>query len=100
MKSLFGIGQHVTIALDYKRRDGLPITTANVKTKLGETETLPLYTNKDSVCGDVLIAPVGGKKVGGPQAGSSTHPELDILPPHRTPCASMESWLQVLHTVA
>lgn len=56
-------GQAVNVQLEYKGRNQ-PITTATVKTKLSaETETLPLYTNKDSVCGDVVIVPVGGKKV-------------------------------------
>lgn len=65
MKGLFGglgLGQAISIQLEFKRKDAQPVTTASVKTKLGEAETLPLYTNKDDVLGEVIVTPIPGKR--------------------------------------
>lgn len=39
--------------LEFKDDDGTPVKTATVKAGGGETETLPLYTNKDTITGEV-----------------------------------------------
>ena len=39
--------------LDFKNDNGTPVKTAIVKAGGGETETLPLYTNKDTITGEV-----------------------------------------------
>lgn len=42
--------------LEFKRENGAPVKTATVKSKGSETETLPLFTNKDAVRGEVRSA--------------------------------------------
>lgn len=39
--------------LEFRRADRKPVKAATVKSKNGETEQLPLYTNKDSIVGEV-----------------------------------------------
>ncbi len=39
--------------LEFKNDDGAPVKTATVKAGGGETETLPLFTNKDTITGEV-----------------------------------------------
>lgn len=46
-------GQACSVQLEFKRADGQLVPTVTVKTKKDDTETLPLYTNKDSVLGEV-----------------------------------------------
>jgi len=57
-KNIFGnlAWPHATVQLDFKREDGAPVKTATVKAKGSETETLPLFTNKDDVRGEVRAA--------------------------------------------
>ena len=47
------MGTYATVQLDFKRADRKPLKAATVKGKGNETEQLPLYTNKDSVVGEV-----------------------------------------------
>ncbi|KAL3158408.1 hypothetical protein ABBQ38_010643 [Trebouxia sp. C0009 RCD-2024] len=66
MKGLFGglaLGTYATVQLDFKRADRKPLKAATVKGKGTETEQLPLYTNKDSVVGEIRVANTPGKKV-------------------------------------
>lgn len=39
--------------LEWRRADGKPPRTASVRGRGTEMETLPLFTNKDSIVGDV-----------------------------------------------
>ena len=48
-----GLGAGGSIQVDFKGADGKPVRTATVKSKTNETETLPLYTNKDTIHGEV-----------------------------------------------
>ena len=55
-KGLFGglaLGTHATIQLEFKRADRKPVKAATIKGKGTETEQLPLFTNKDSIVGEV-----------------------------------------------
>ncbi len=55
-KNILGLvqGAAARIDLDLKTERGQPYKkTAPVKTKTGETEDIPLYTNKDNVLGEV-----------------------------------------------
>ena len=55
-KGLFGglaLGTHATIQVEFKRADRKTVKAATIKGKGSETEQLPLYTNKDSVVGEV-----------------------------------------------
>lgn len=54
-KNIFGnlAWPHATVQLDFRREDGAPVKTATVKAKGSETETLPLFTNKDALRGEV-----------------------------------------------
>ena len=56
-KNIFGnlAWPHATVQLEFKR-DGAPVKTVTVKAKCSETETLPLFTNKDGVRGEVSSA--------------------------------------------
>lgn len=47
------MGTYATVQLDFKRADRKPLKAATVKGKGNDTEQLPLYTNKDSVVGEV-----------------------------------------------
>ena len=47
------MGANATIQLEFKRADRKPVRAASIKGKGSETEQLPLYTNKDSVVGEV-----------------------------------------------
>lgn len=47
-----GLGQGGTVQLEFKNEDGSAVKTATVKAGGGETETLPLYTNKDTITGE------------------------------------------------
>ncbi|CAL8462753.1 g2286 [Coccomyxa elongata] len=58
-----GLGQGGTVQLEFKRDDGTPIKTATVKAGGAETETLPLFTNKDTITGEVKVANIPGKKL-------------------------------------
>ena len=48
-----GLGQGATVQLTFKTEDGVQPKTATVKAGGAETETLPLYTNKSTVTGEV-----------------------------------------------
>lgn len=55
-KGLFGglaLGTYASVQLEFKRADRKPLKAATVKGKGTEAEQLPLYTNKDSVVGEV-----------------------------------------------
>ena len=57
-KGLFGgltLGTHATVQLEFRRADRKPVKAASIKGKGSETEQLPLYTNKDSVVGEVSM---------------------------------------------
>ena len=49
-----GLGQGATVQLVFKTEDGVQPKTATVKAGGAETETLPLYTNKSTVFGEVM----------------------------------------------
>ena len=49
-----GLGQGATVQLVFKTEDGVQPKTATVKAGGAETETLPLYTNKSTVFGEVV----------------------------------------------
>ena len=57
-KNIFGnlAWPHATVQLEFKREGGAPVKTVTVKAKGSETETLPLFTNKDGVRGEVSSA--------------------------------------------
>lgn len=57
-KNIFGnlAWPHATVQLEFKRESGAPVKTVTVKAKGSETETLPLFTNKDGVRGEVRSA--------------------------------------------
>ncbi|KAK9823987.1 hypothetical protein WJX72_006812 [[Myrmecia] bisecta] len=66
MKNLFGglgLGQGVSVQLDFKPAEGQAVRTATVKAKGNETEQLPLYTNRDTIAGEIKVSNVPGKKV-------------------------------------
>jgi hypothetical protein len=59
-QNLFGglsIVPSATINVEFRRGDGAPLRTASIKVKGGEVETLPLYTNKDGITGEVWAQP-------------------------------------------
>lgn len=59
-KSLFeglGLGAGGSIQVDFKTANGRAVKTATVKAKGNETETLPLYSDKDTVTGEVRTFP-------------------------------------------
>lgn len=58
------MGQACTVQLECSRReDGSPVPTVTVKGRRDELETLPQYTNKDTVQGEVKVTPLPGKRV-------------------------------------
>lgn len=59
---LAGLGSVATVQLEWRRADGRPVATAAVRGRGNETETLPLFTNKDSIVGDVKATPIPGKR--------------------------------------
>lgn len=67
MNKLFGnlgIGPSCTVQLEFKRPDGRPVDTISVRRRSdGQQETLPLFTNKDSLVGEVKVTPLPGKRV-------------------------------------
>mmetsp|Transcript_6816 Transcript_6816/g.15085 ORF Transcript_6816/g.15085 Transcript_6816/m.15085 type:complete len:321 (+) Transcript_6816:316-1278(+) len=66
MKSILGLVQSAPCRLDieFKDAEGRPYKkTAVVKGKNNETEELPLYTNKDSVVGEIRVTPMTTKKI-------------------------------------
>jgi len=50
-----GLGQGATVQLVFKTDDGTQPKTATVKAGGAATETLPLYTNKSTVTGEVIL---------------------------------------------
>ncbi|KAG2493560.1 hypothetical protein HYH03_008374 [Edaphochlamys debaryana] len=65
MKNILGLvqGAAARIDLEFKTERGQPYKkTASVKTKNGETEELPLYTNKDDILGEIRVTPLTTKK--------------------------------------
>ena len=50
-----GLGTSATVQLEFRRADRKPVKAASIKGKGSETEQLPLYTNKDSVVGEVSM---------------------------------------------
>eukprot|EP00891_Asterochloris_glomerata_P007564 jgi/Astpho2/7564/Aster-02470 len=65
MKQLLGglaLGNAATIQLAFRPCDTTQLRSATVKTRSGETETLPLFANKDSIGGEVRVSVVPGKK--------------------------------------
>eukprot|EP00884_Botryococcus_braunii_P015314 jgi/Botrbrau1/2466/Bobra.0226s0025.1 len=66
MQNLFGglsIVPSAAINVEFRRGDGEPIRTATIKVKGGEVETLPLFSNKDGITGEVKVTPMPGKKI-------------------------------------
>lgn len=56
MQNIFGglgLGHGATVQLEFKNEDGTPVKTAVVKAGGGDTETLPLYSNKNTITGEV-----------------------------------------------
>ncbi len=53
-----GLGTSATVQLEFRRADRKPVKAASIKGKGSETEQLPLYTNKDSVVGEVSMCVV------------------------------------------
>lgn len=47
------LGGGAAIAVDFKATDGKQLKYATVKAKGEGVETLPLYTNKDTIAGEV-----------------------------------------------
>ncbi|PNW79418.1 hypothetical protein CHLRE_09g414200v5 [Chlamydomonas reinhardtii] len=65
MKNILGLVQGATarIDLEFKNERGQPYKkTVPVKAKNGETEELPLYTNKDDILGEIRVTPLTTKK--------------------------------------
>ena len=57
-KNIFGglgLGQGATVQLEFKEQDGAPVKTATVKAGGGDTETLPLFSNKQTIAGEVGV---------------------------------------------
>lgn len=52
-----GLGPGGSIQVEFKGPNGRPVRSATVKVKGNETETLPLYTNKDTVAGEARAPP-------------------------------------------
>ena len=50
---LAGLGSVAQVQLEWRRADGRPVATAAVRGRAGETDTLPVFSNKDSIVGDV-----------------------------------------------
>ena len=50
-----GLGQGATVQLVFKTEDGTTPKTATVKAGGNETEALPLYSNKSTVTGEVIL---------------------------------------------
>lgn len=66
MKNILGLVQGNPCKLDvvFKGENDEPCKKAVVKTKQNDTEELPLYTNKDTVSGEVKVTPMQlGKRV-------------------------------------
>lgn len=60
---LAGLGSVVaTLQVEWRTRDGGKPQTVTLRGRNGETEVLPLFTNKDSIVGDVKATPIPGKK--------------------------------------
>ncbi|KXZ45685.1 hypothetical protein GPECTOR_51g670 [Gonium pectorale] len=65
MKNILGLvqGAAARIDIEFKNERGQPYKkTASVKAKNGDTEELPLYTNKDDILGDIRVTPLTTKK--------------------------------------
>ncbi|EFJ42180.1 hypothetical protein VOLCADRAFT_77226 [Volvox carteri f. nagariensis] len=65
MKNILGLvqGAAARIDLEYKTQRGQPYKrTAPVKNKSGETEEIALFTNKDSIFGEIRVTPLTTKK--------------------------------------
>ena len=58
-----GLGSSCTTQLEFSTPGGAPPATIKVKTRRGESETVPLFTNKDTLCGTVKVSPVPGKRL-------------------------------------
>jgi vacuolar protein sorting-associated protein 26 len=59
-----GLGQACSVSLEFALSpSGAPAPTVTVKGKRGEAETLPLFSNKDTIAGEVKVAPVPGRRV-------------------------------------
>eukprot|EP00208_Stichococcus_sp_RCC1054_P007891 CAMPEP_0206152146 /NCGR_PEP_ID=MMETSP1473-20131121/39179_1 /ASSEMBLY_ACC=CAM_ASM_001109 /TAXON_ID=1461547 /ORGANISM="Stichococcus sp, Strain RCC1054" /LENGTH=516 /DNA_ID=CAMNT_0053549703 /DNA_START=223 /DNA_END=1773 /DNA_ORIENTATION=- len=59
---LAGLGSVASVQLEWRTRDGSAPQTVTLRGRGAETETLPLFTNKDSIVGDVKATPIPGKK--------------------------------------
>lgn len=57
------LGGGGAIAVEFKSPDSKPLKHATVKAKGEGVETLPLYTNKDTIAGQVKVSSTGGKKL-------------------------------------
>jgi vacuolar protein sorting-associated protein 26 len=59
---LAGLGSVAQVQLEWRRAYGRPVATAAVRGRAGETDTLPVFSNKDSIVGDVKATPIPGKR--------------------------------------
>lgn len=57
------MGAGGSIQIDFKTADGKAVRTATVKSKGNETETLPLYTNKDTITGQVCLLATSNRQL-------------------------------------
>lgn len=66
MKNLLGglgLGATGAIQVEFKGSNGKPLQKATVKGKANETDVLPLFTNKDTISGEVKVSNISGKKL-------------------------------------
>lgn len=59
---LAGLGSVATVQLEWRGSDGKEPKRVSVRGRGNETETLPLFSNKDSVVGSVKATPIPGKR--------------------------------------
>lgn len=58
-----GLGATCTSQLEFKTASGGPATSITVKGKRGESQTIPVYSNNDTICGTIKVTPTPGKRV-------------------------------------
>lgn len=58
-----GLGSPCAVQLDFSSPNGGSLTTIKIKNKPGEPDTVPVFTNKDTLSGSVKVSPVPGKRV-------------------------------------
>mmetsp|Transcript_2554 Transcript_2554/g.7243 ORF Transcript_2554/g.7243 Transcript_2554/m.7243 type:complete len:207 (-) Transcript_2554:511-1131(-) len=58
-----GFGAPCDIELSFENPDGAPVETHSLKNKDGTSQSFPVYTTGDAVCGKVCVMPTSAKKV-------------------------------------